>query len=117
MRKYSSAAVRVLAALDAELASSGEALGERLFRSAAELEMREMLACAIDRRADVAALYDEATNAKVKVKLSNEIRQCNTEVRRLLKEISTDVQQPQSLTTIKAQRAVNIRWDRVRAQA
>ena len=114
MTKHTSAAVKVLADLDAELASSGEALGERLSWTTAELEMREMLAMTIDRRTGLTAMYARAKGVDPKVKLSTEIRQCNTEVRRLLKEIRTDVAQPESLTTIKNRRAANIRWARER---
>jgi hypothetical protein len=75
--------------------------------------MREMLATSIDRRERVIALCEKVTDAKLIVKLSNEIRQLKTEERRILRGIKTDVPQPESLTTIKARRA-NIRWAKER---
>jgi hypothetical protein len=119
MNKRSAEAQKVLANLDAELAATGEARAEKLSWTAAELEMREMLAATIDRRTRVSAIWGKASDPKVIVKLSNELRQLDTQVMRMLKQIRTDVPAPESLTTIKARRAVNVRWanerDRQRA--
>jgi hypothetical protein len=115
--KRSPAAQKVLDNLDAELAASGAARGEKLTWSAAELEMREILADTIDRRARVAALYAKARDPKVVVKLSVEVRQLDNAVMKLLKAIRTDVPAPESLTTIKNRRAANVRWERERQRA
>ena len=114
MTKRTSAAQRVLADLDAELAAAGKARGEKLSWTAAERELREMLADTIDRRTRVSGIYDKASDAKVLVKLSNELRQLNTAVMRLLAAIRTDVPAPESLTSIKARRAVAVRWQNER---
>ena len=50
------------------------------------------------------------------MKLSNELRQCDTAIARLLAKIKTDVPQPDSVTSMKARRAVNVRWDKERAR-
>jgi hypothetical protein len=114
-QKHTLAARKVLAALDAELLSAGRARGEALSWSTADVELREMLANGIDRRTRVAALYVAATDPKLIIKLSNELRQIDTATMRLLKAIETDVPQADSLTTVKARRAANTRWDRARA--
>ncbi len=117
MTNRTSRAQQVLDSLDAELAAVGEARGERLSWTAAECELREILAATIDRRERVIGFCERTRDRKLVVKLSAEIRQLDTAVGRLLKQIRTDVPQPESLTTIKARRAVNTRWDGVRAQA
>lgn len=116
-RKHGVAARRVLASLDAELAASGLARGEVLSWSAAEVEMRSMLATSIDRRTRIAALWEQSDDPKIIVKLSNELRQCDTAIMRLLKAIRTDVAGPESQMTLKNRRAANTRWDRERQRA
>lgn len=104
----------MLADLDAELAAAGEALGETLSWTAAEIEMREMLANTIDRRARVGTLYEQATDPKVIVKISLELRQLDGAVMKMMRSINTEVPQHDSLTTIKARRAANTRWEKER---
>jgi hypothetical protein len=117
MRKRSAEARKVLADLDAELAAAGEASGESLSWTAAEVEAREMLASTIDRRANIAGHYEKATDPKLIVKLSTELHQLDNAVAKLLKQIHTDVPSAESLTTVKARRAANVRWEREHAQA
>lgn len=117
MQNRSPAAVELLNGLDAELASAGEATGEVLVWSAAEIEARRLLADTVDRRADLALRYTRQRETKVRVKLSAELRMLDRAIMLLLKEIRTDVPAPESLTTIKARRAAHVRWDRARAQA
>jgi uncharacterized protein (DUF2237 family) len=112
--RHTLVARKVLASLDTELLSAGRARGEVLSWSAADIELREMLANGIDRRARVAALWDAATDTKLIVKLSSELRQIDTATMRLLKAINTDVPQDESLTIVKARRAANVRWQRER---
>jgi hypothetical protein len=114
MRKRSAEALKVLADLDAELAAAGESLGEMLSWTAAEIEMREMLANTIDRRARVGTLYEQATDPKVIVKISVELRQLDGAVMKIMKAIKTEVPQQESMTTVKARRAANTRWERER---
>lgn len=112
---HSAAARKVLDALDAELAANAARRGMELSWSAAENELREMLANTIDQRQRVEALLAKATDAKVVAKLSAEVRQLRTAVIRLLKEIRTDVTPSESLRTVKARRAARARWDRENA--
>ena len=114
--KHTQAARTVLAALDRELAAAGRARGEQLSWSVADVELREMLANGYDRRARVAALWAEATDVKLLVRLSNELRQCDTAIARLLAKIKTEVPQADSVASMKARRAVNVRWDKERAR-
>jgi hypothetical protein len=104
----------VLASLDAELAATGEARGERLSWTAAEVEMRSMLADTVDRRARMAGIWTRAKDPKIVVKLSVELRQLDNAIMKLLKAIRTDVPAPDSLTTVKNRRAANVRWERER---
>lgn len=113
--RHSAAASKVLDALDAELAANAARRGMELSWSAAENELREMLANTIDQRQRVETLLAKATDAKVVAKLSAEVRQLRTAVMRLLKEIRTDAATPESLTTVKARRAARARWDRENA--
>lgn len=112
--KHTPAAVKLLADLDAELAASGAASGQRLSWTVRDEELRSILASTVDRRAHVAAVYQKATDPKRIVQLSNEIRQLDKAVGNLLKEIRTDVDAPESITTQKNRRAANIRWQRER---
>jgi hypothetical protein len=115
MSGHTPEAVRLLADLDADLAAASEASGRDLEWSTAETEAREAIADTVDRRRVVKGLWDEhCDDPKLAVKLSVELRQLDAAVVRLLKEISTEPPQPESLTTIKARRAVNTRWDRER---
>ena len=109
-------AQKLLDDLDRELAAAGEARGEPLVWSAAEIQARELLADTVDRRADVAARYDRARDTKVKLKVSQEVRQLDKAILFLLNAIRTDIPAPESLTTLKARRAAMARWDRQRAQ-
>jgi hypothetical protein len=117
MTKRTPAAQKVLDDLDAELAATGKARGESLSWTTAEVEMREMLASTVDRRARVAGIWGRAKDPKIIVKLSVELRQLDNAVVKLLKAIRTDVPAPESLTTIKNRRAANIRWERERNAA
>ena len=116
-KQHSPEAQKVLEDLDADLARSSTKLGKTLSWTAAEREVREMIANTIDRRADVARAYDacDRGDAKNLVRLSAEWRMLDAAVARLLKQVETDVPQPMSLLSVKAQRAARARWDRDRA--
>jgi len=104
----------MLADLDADLAAAGGATGDRLEWTTEELVAREALADTIDRRARVAEIWATATDPKLVVKLSVELRQLDAAVMRPLKEINAEAPPPESLTTVKARNAVNVRWARER---
>jgi hypothetical protein len=83
--------------------------------TAADRANLDALACNIDRRVDLGRDYEASTEPKVRVKLSAELRLLENAAARLLREIKTDPPQADSLTTIKARRAANVRWNRARA--
>lgn len=105
---------KVLRELNDELAASSERLGRTLSWTAAERAVLDAVAANVDRRADLTRAYDAADEAKVRVKLSAELRLLEGALARLLREVSTDVPSPESRTTIKARHAANTRWERER---
>ena len=104
-RVHSAEAVAVLAELDAELAENAAELGERLAWSAAEKTVRELIADTIDRRGGLLQLYSGAENGALRVRLSAELRLLETSLARLLKQVKTDLPQPVSRRSQKAQQA------------
>ncbi len=108
-------AQKLLDQLEAELAAAGARAGTTLSWTVAEQEMLDMLANTVDRRTELAARYAKSRDTKTKVKVSVELRMLDNSVARMLKNIKTDVPHTDSLTTIKARGAANVRWDRERA--
>lgn len=102
----------MLAALDAELADAAELPGQPLEWTAAEVVVRELIACEIDRKTDLEAMYREADDAKVRVKLSAELRLLEASAARLLRQVKTRLPEPTTRRTQKAQRAARTRWER-----
>jgi len=109
---HTSEAVAVLAGLDAELAENSEELGERLAWSAAERLLREAVADAVDRKVDLKHRWAASTQDAARVKLSAELRLTEGEIARLLRGIKTELPQPLSRRSQKAQQAARVRWDR-----
>jgi hypothetical protein len=105
----------LLAALDAELKENSEERGlsddEALSWSAAESAVLDMVACAVDRKVDLWARYLASDDDKVRVKLSTEIRLLESSIARLLKQVSTDLPEPESRVSQKARAAARVRWD------
>ncbi|HTX93658.1 MAG TPA: hypothetical protein VME67_01730 [Mycobacterium sp.] len=111
------AAQALIAALDDELASASKATGRELVWSAQELDLIEMLGAAVDRRVELSEQYEQCRDRKdlgVRVKLAAELRLLEGSISRLHRQISTEVPQPMSLTSRKAQAAANARWTRER---
>ena len=106
---------KVLRELHKELESASNRAHKELEFSAAERAVLELIAANLDRISDLRTHYEEATEVKVRVKLSTELRLLEQAVARLLKQVRTDLPPAESKTTIAARRAVNTRWDRVRA--
>ncbi|ULP45940.1 hypothetical protein [Mycolicibacter virginiensis] len=106
----------LLQALNTELAQKSDAMGlppdQPLEWSAVELATLEMIAAAIDRRADLYGSYRATDDDKIRVKLAGEIRLLETAVDRMLRRVHTDLPAAPSLTSVKAQRAANTRWAR-----
>ena len=74
-----------------------------------------MLADAVDRKAELSAQYKQCEGGSVaQVRLATEIRLTEQAIARLLRQISTEVAPPQSVTSLKNQRAANMRWNRER---
>jgi len=112
------AAQQLLAALDAELADAAKRAGSDLVWSAGELQVLGMLADAVDRREEMSEAYEAAEKGSgAQVRLATEIRLTEQSIGRLLKLVSTEVPQPISVVSQKAQRAANARWTRERMKA
>jgi hypothetical protein len=92
MVKRSPEAEKLLAQLDSELAESSECSGRKLSWSAAEREHLDRIAATIDRRTHLQSRYENCDPSDFKnlVRLSCEIRQCDSLVSRLLARINTD---------------------------
>lgn len=111
MTTHCQEAQALLDALDAKLAKAAERQGVTLTWTAAEQHTLEILADTIDRRTALTSAFDAATEAKVQVKLSTEIRQLDRLVVQLLAKVEVATpKQPESLRTVKAREAANARW-------
>lgn len=107
---HSPEARKVRRELDKELAAAGAASGRDLVWSAAETQVLGLISAAIDRKVDLSADYAAATGANVRVKLSSEVRLLEGHIARLLKQVKTDIDEPVSRVSEKAQMAANVRW-------
>lgn len=114
MKAKSAEAQQILAALDEELAASAKAAGKDLVWSAAERDVLAMIGAAVDRRVELSAAYEDCETTATKLKLATELRLLEGAISRLYRQVSTELPAPMSLTSLKAQRAVNVRWDRER---
>lgn len=112
MAAKSPEARRVLRELNKELEAASEQRGQQLVWSAHESALLRQISSILDRKAELAELYEKAQAVKTKLKLSQEMRRLETSVARLLKEIKTDVPPRPSMRTVRARRAVNARWRR-----
>lgn len=106
---------RVRRELDAELAAASKRAGQRLEWSAQDSALLDLIDANLRRTEDLRAAYEAADEVKLKVKLSTELRLLEQAVARLLKQVRTDVPAAPSLTSVKASRAANARWERARA--
>jgi len=115
---HTAPALALLAELDAELAEKSAALelvgDDRLYWSAAEEAVRELIACTVDRKLDLWRRYHATDDDKTRVKLSAEQRLLETSLARLLKSVNTDlpIETRPSVRSQKASRAANARWHR-----
>ncbi|WP_142281135.1 hypothetical protein [Mycobacterium palustre] len=108
------AAQELLSALDEELAASAKRDGRDLVWSAAEREVLGMIGDAVDRREELSAAYEACQTISTRLKIATELRLTEQAIARLFKQISTEVAPPLSVTSLKAQRAANSRWNRER---
>lgn len=114
-KAHGPAALRVIGELEDELAASGARAGQELCWDAADRALLDLIAAALDRGTDLAADYQLAEDAKSRMKLSAELRLTEQAIARMLKQVKTDVPQPMSITSMKAQRAARARWDKPHA--
>jgi hypothetical protein len=112
MTRRSSEARRLLKELDAELAENGARAGTTLAWSAAERQIITLILDAVDRRTDLAAELGGTADVRMRIRLSSEIRLTDGTIERLMRKITTAAPAPanESLRTIKARRAANVRW-------
>jgi hypothetical protein len=110
----SSESQALIAAFDAELAEAGKAAARDLVWSAAEADVIAMIAAQVDRRVELSAQYAACENTNTKLKIATELRLTEQSITRLFRQVSTEVPQPMSVTSLKAQRAANSRWNRER---
>jgi hypothetical protein len=103
---------RVRRELDKQLAASAAASGRDLVWTAQDRVVLSLIAGAIDRRRDLTADYAAATEAKIRVKLSAELRLLEAAVARLGKQVDTEIPEPMSRRSQKAQAAARVRWAR-----
>lgn len=106
--------------LDKELESASVRVHRELEWSAAERAVVGLIEADFDRISYLRAAYTAAVEAgevKVQIKLSAELRLLEQSAARLLKQIKTDLPEPESSTTRRARSAANSRWDRVRGAA
>jgi len=117
MAPKTEAAQALIAALDEELASAAKATGQDLVWSCQEQDLIGMLADAVDRRVELSKQYAQLRDRKdlgLRIKLAGELRLLEGSISRLHRQITVEVPQPKSIMSIKASRAANARWDRVR---
>jgi hypothetical protein len=106
----------LIAALDAELAASAKATGRELVWSTQEQDIIAMIGAAVDRRVELSAEYAQCSRQELglKIKLAAELRLLEGSISRLHRQVTTEIPQPMSITSLKAQRASRARWDRER---
>ncbi|OBJ86537.1 hypothetical protein A5640_06945 [Mycobacterium asiaticum] len=76
-----------------------------------------MIGAAVDRRAELSAQYKACETTAMRLRVATELRLLEQSIARLYRQVSTDVPAPQSVTSMKAQRAANARWKRERLAA
>jgi hypothetical protein len=120
MMARSALARKVLRELDKELESASKRAGKKLEFSAAERAVLDLISADFDRISDLRVAYARAVDAgevKIQIKLSTELRLLEQSAARLLKQVKTDLPAAESVTTLRARRAANTRWDRDRNAA
>lgn len=111
------AGLDLVAALADELAANARRRNITLDWSAAELEFTSQLLELKDRESVLQKLWAaSSSDAKVAVKLSNELRQTQKDIQQVLGKIPVDAPAVRSQTSQRASMAANKRWDRVRDQ-
>ena len=108
--KRTAEARRMAKALADELKSAGDEVGHTLVWSAAEEAIIEQICVETDRKVHLLALYEEAEDPALMVKLSAEVRLLEGSIARQLRQVKTELPAAESSTTVKARQAAQSRW-------
>jgi hypothetical protein len=98
--------------LDEQLAAAATASGRTLVWTAQDREVLTLISSAIGRKCDLQRDYAQAVEPKLRIKLSAELRLLEASIARLLRAVKTDVPEPMSRRSQKAQMAARARWSR-----
>lgn len=112
MAARSAEARKVLRELQKELDAAAGRSGQNLVWSAQEAAILGQIASVLDRKHDFLAAYEAADEVRVRLKISAEIRLLEGLAARLVRLVKTDLAEAESLTTVKARRAAQRRWER-----
>jgi hypothetical protein len=107
---HSSETRKVLRELGKELDRASRVSGEKLLWTASDQLVLNQISSILDREAQLFSLYESAEEVDVRIRLSAELRLLEQAAARLVKLVRTDLPGPESLRTIKARRAANMRW-------
>jgi hypothetical protein len=115
MARHTSQARKVARELDKLLAAVGDETGVELGWDATEVEIIGLIMAAIDRKVALSSDYENADDAKIRVKLSGELRLTETHIARLLKQIKPAMPpavatRPTTQRSGKARLAAQARW-------
>lgn len=103
-------------ALNTDLATAATERGEDLTWTERDLDTIAAIANLADIRADLLKRYRQSEDLAAATKTATEVRQLSTTIGRLTDRLKIDAVPQKSITSVKASRAANIRWERARAQ-
>jgi len=103
---------RVRRELDVQLAATAAASGRHLVWTPQDRVILGLIASSIDRKCDLQRDYSAASEPKIRVKVSAELRLLEAAVGRLIKQVKTDSPVPMSRRSQKAQQAALVRWSK-----
>ena len=109
---HSPEARRVRRELDEQLAATAAATGRDLVWTPQDRVILGLIMSSIDRKCELQRDYSSASEPKIRVKLSAELRLLEAAVGRLIKQVKTDMPTPLSRRSQKAQQAALVRWGR-----
>ncbi|WP_139361775.1 hypothetical protein [Mycobacterium sp. 96-892] len=106
----SAEARRIMRELERELESASQRANKKLSFTATERATLDLICANLDRISDLNEAYLEATEVKVRIKLSTEMRLLEASAARMLKGFKTDLPGAETQKTRSARRAADIRW-------
>lgn len=104
----------IVKALNNDLKTAADERGEDLTWTERDLDTITAIADLADIRADLLKRYRQSEDLAAATKTATEIRQLSTTIGRLTDRLKIDAPPAKSITSVKASRAANIRWDRAR---